>query len=520
MSRSGRAAKGFAASVVQFSAQMLLQILLAPIVLKVAGRETLGAFAAIMQTLGFLTMLDVVGNWSLERFLAQATGLDDDGTRFRAIFSTARTVYWIINGIFAILTVIFSAFVGRMFHLSPAVALEARHALYVLAVWTIVVRAPLCAFNNALMATQNIAVANLISALGMVVRAVAALGFVLMGGGLFGLILAGTTGEAIVSVLHYVVFRKRHPNLMPRWGLPDKALMREMLGFGGHVSLVNAGTMLMFSSGNSLAGMTSGAAAASSFYTTQMPTLAVYNLLNRMNSSTMPALNELYGRGDMDRVRQTFVRLMRLLLLMLLPLAVGVLLFNRDIVVCWVGPKQYAGTLLTAALSAYCVLNGLQGIAIQYSVVFGWVRFLAVTTVAQGIVNFGLGFGLGRWIGLGGITLALVIVLLPQVVALLYRIDRYLKVNVAGLLAGCALRSAIPLAAASAAGIGAHSVIHIRTHHFGGFAIEASAFVLVYFALAYFLTMTAQDRNDVKRFTRAALNRGRGATNLPALSGR
>ena len=61
MSRSARAARGFAASVVQFCAQMLLQVLLAPVVLRVAGRETLGAFAAIMQALGLLAMLDVVG---------------------------------------------------------------------------------------------------------------------------------------------------------------------------------------------------------------------------------------------------------------------------------------------------------------------------------------------------------------------------------------------------------------------------------------------------------------------------
>lgn len=92
MSRSGRAAKGFAASIVQFWTQMLVQVLLAPIVLHVAGRETLGAYAAIMQTLGFLYLFDVVGDWSLERFLAQATGQEDGGARFRVLFTTARTL--------------------------------------------------------------------------------------------------------------------------------------------------------------------------------------------------------------------------------------------------------------------------------------------------------------------------------------------------------------------------------------------------------------------------------------------
>ncbi len=511
MSRSARAAKGFAASIVQFCAQMLVQVLLAPVVLKVAGRETLGAFAAIMQMLGFLTILDVVGNWSLERFLGQATGLDDGGARFRTIFTTARTVYLFINGAFAILVLLFSTVVGRMFHLSPDIAREARHALYVLAVWTVVVRAPLAAYNNALMAIQDMAAANLISALGMIVRSVAALGFVLMGGGLFGLILAGTTGEGIVSILHRVRFQRRNPGLMPGWGLPDKKLMRELLSFGGHTALVNAGSMLMFSSGNFLAGMTNGAAAASSFYTTQMPTLAVYNLLNRMNGSTMPALNELYGRRDLERVRQTFIRLLRVLLLMLFPLSMGVLLFNHDIVLCWVGPKQYAGTLLTVSLSLYCVINGLQGIATQYAVVFGWVRLLAIAAILQGIANFGLGFYFGRHLGLGGITLALVIVLLPTVVIVLHKISRYLELSVAGLIGGSAIRSAIPLAAATVVGSFAHSLVHIRIHHFGAFLLEGSAFSLVYLVLAYFMSMADQDRNDVKRAARAVLSRIRGA---------
>ena len=509
MSRSARAARGFAASIVQFCAQMLLQVLLAPVVLKVAGRETLGAFAAIMQTLGFLIILDVIGNWSLERFLAQSTGLDDGGARFRRIFSTARVAYVLIGCVFAGLVLIFSAFVGRLFHLSPGIARDARHALYLLAAWSIAVRVPLSAYNNALMATQDMAIANLISALGMVVRALAALGFVLMGGGLLGLVMGNIAGEGVSSILQYLVFRKRHPDLMPSWGLPDKILLREMLTFGGHAAVVNTGNSLMFSSGNTLAGMTEGAGAASAFYTSQMPTLAVFNLLIRMNSSTLPALNELYGRGELDRVRQTFVRLTRLLLLLILPLAAGVLLFNRDIVVFWVGPQQYAGTLLTAALSAYCVVNALQGIAVQYSAVFGWIRFLAVSTIIQGVANFGLGFCLGRWVGLGGITLALVIVLLPQVVILLHKISRFLKVKIAAVLAVCALRSAIPLIAATVVGLAAHRAVHVRTHHPGGLLLEGSAFVVVYAALAYFLMMADEDRSDVHRVLTGLLRRGR-----------
>jgi len=507
MSRSARAAKGFAAGIIQFCAQTLVQVLLAPVVLKFAGRETLGAYAAIMQALGLLSLVDIAGSWSLERFLAQATGLDDNGSRFRVVLTTSRTLYWIIYGVFAILVLIFSCFIGPIFHLSPAISREARHALYVIALWS-VVRVPLIAYSNALTAVQDIAIVNMISALGSILRTVASLGYVLAGGGLFGLMLAGTTAEAVSLVLYRIRFQRHHPDLSPGWGLPDKALLREMLGFGGHAGIVNIGNLLVFSSANTVAGITNGAAAASTYYTSQMPSMMAAGTLGRLNESTVPALNELYGRGEIERVRQAFSRITRMQLLFGFPLGLGVLLYNHDLVVTWVGPDQYAGFLLTASLAVYCLINGLVGIAIRFAFVFGWMRVLASTSILQGLANFGLGLLLGRSIGLGGIALALATVLLPQLVLLLFMIGRFLSLNVGHLLAGCAVRAVIPLIIASFVGLFVHSVVHVRLHHFGAFLEETLPFVACYFPLAYLFYMQPRDRSDAKRFFLAAISRG------------
>ena len=509
MSRSERAGRGFAASIVQFCAQMLVQVLLAPIVLRVAGRETLGAYAAIMQTLGFLYLFDIVGEWSLERFLAQATGLDDGGDRFRILFTTARSLYWIINGCFTIATLIFSVFVGSIFHLSPAIASEARHALWVIAAWSIV-RVPLMAYGTAMIATQDIAAANMIMAFGSALRTVASLGYVLAGGGLFGLMLAGTSAEAISLFFYRMRFRKMNPGLMPGWGMPDPALLREMLKFGAHAAILNVGNMLCFNSGNSVAGLTRGAVAASSFYTTQMPAIMMNNMLGRLNESATPALNELFGRGEIDRVRLAFARITRMQLFFGFPLAIGVLIFNRDLVTAWVGPQQYAGTLLTFFLSIYCLINGIQGIAMRYSYVFGWMRLLATTSILQGLGSFGLAIYLSRIMGLDGIGLAMVVSVSPQVAILLYKLAHDVGIDVASTLIRCTLRSAVPLLAASAAGLAVHSFVTIRTHHFGGLIAECLPFAVTYFSLAYFIFLADQDRDDLTRLARGMANQGFG----------
>ncbi|MBV8630522.1 MAG: hypothetical protein JOZ83_06325 [Silvibacterium sp.] len=505
MSRSARAAKGFAASVVQYCTQILVQILLAPIVLKLAGRETLGAYAAIMQTLSFLQLVDIAGSWSLERFLAQANGYEDGGQRFRDVFTTARTMLLGTYSAFGLLVIIFSFFVGRLFHLSPAIEQQARHALYVIAAWA-VVRTPLAAYQAASIAMQDIAAANLIGALGGVLRTAASLGFVLMGSGLFGLMLAGTVAEGVGLALFRTRFRRVNPTLMPSWGVPDRALLREMVGFGGHTAFLNLGNVLFFSSGNMIAGLTSGAAAASSFYTTQMPTTTVSNMIYRMTEATTPAVNELYGRKEYDKVRYALLRLSRLLLLFNLPLAVGVLIFNRDLVVTWVGAGQYAGTLLTVSLASFCVVSAIQKLVIAFAFIFGWMRLLSSTALLQGITNFGLAFYLGRKIGLGGITLALVVVLIPQLVILIRKISSYLEVNLTLNLLQTVARSIVPLAMAAGAGLLVHAHVVIARKHFFGLAAELGSFAAVYAVLAWFFLLNEEDQNDARRLIHGILS--------------
>ena len=94
---------------------------------------------------------------------------------------------------------------------------------------------------------------------------------------------------------------------------------------------MNFGSRLVFNSGNMIAGLTSGASVASSYYTTQMPTMTAYNMMKRFSDSATPAVNELWGRRDVEKLRNALLRITRLLMTLTLPLAVGALLFNRDL---------------------------------------------------------------------------------------------------------------------------------------------------------------------------------------------
>jgi len=502
MSRSGKAAKGFATSLIQYASQILLQALLAPVVLKMSGRETLGAFAAIMQVVALLQLVDIAGAWSLERFMAQAMGRDPTGARFRDVFTTARVIFLLSYITFALLVVLLSFIVGRIFHLTPEVDWQARWALRVIAVWA-VLRTPLAAYLNGLVATQEMATANLIGTLTGSLRVIASLGLVLAGGGLFGLMVAGSLAEACGLTLSRVRFKKLFPHLMPKWGIPDRALLREMIGFGGHAMIYNLGYTLVARSGNIVAGLTSGAAMASVFYTSQTPGMMGTDLVQRFADSTTPGINELYGSGERERMRYTISRLVRLMLVLSLPLATGILLFNHDLVVVWVGSRQYAGRLLTTCLAICCVAIAMQRVAVIHVIIVGWMRLLSATTLAQGACFLGLALWLGHRLGLGGITLSLALVVVPQNVILWRKLNQEFRLNVVVLLTGCLLRAMIPLGMAVAAAWALRNHIVIRHHQPQGFLVEALIFITIYAVFAYFLSLQPDDRAQVNQHFRS-----------------
>jgi hypothetical protein len=179
-----------------------------------------------------------------------------------------------------------------------------------------------------------------------------------------------------------------------------------------------------------------------------------------------------------------------------------------------VGEAQYAGRLLTICLAIYCATFAVQRIAIIHCFVLGWMKLLSATAFLQGAAYFGLALWLGRRLGLGGITLSLVVVIVPQNIILWIKLGRQFNLNPLRFITKYLLKSILPLASAAGLAWLVHGHIVIRRHHFQGLLAEMLTFLVVYCVVAYFVLLERLDREDVNRYLRAALNRGRFVQSL------
>ena len=404
-SRTSRALNGILMSFLQVGLALVLQAALSPLVLHIAGQETLGAYAILLQVIGYLALVDFGFGVALSRYLAQASGYEDNKKQFLIIFTTGRTFYAISNLVFALLILIFSFLIGSIFSFSTIVESQARTGLWILAGWSIL-RIPFAVYGPALTATQNMAANNIINMGSAVVRIMMGLGMLFLGFGLVGLMLGNVMAEAFNYIFQRWYYSRLYPEEKISWGIPNMKLFKEMLAFSGSYLLVIIGGRLSLNTDNLVVGALFGGAATSIYYTTQIPTIFLVALIWKIVDNSAPAINELYGKGNAERLKSVYLRLYRYNLLCAMGLAFGLIAFNRETITLWVGSQQYAGDLMNISLVIFVIATVISHLNAIIMVAFGTVHFLSVVCISGGVLNLILSVIFGKAIGLQGVMLA------------------------------------------------------------------------------------------------------------------
>ena len=435
--RTKKAVKGTVTGLVQFGVLVILQVLLAPIVLRISGQEVLGAYAIVMQIIGYGLILDLGLSVALGRYLAQSFNASNEGIKFTKVFNIGRYFILATNAVISIFIMVLSYKIDSLITGSHAIIEDARTGLYLLAAWTIL-RTPLVLYGHGLLASQNMAAANVINLISSISRLALSLYFVFKGFGLIGLVSANIASELIGLLLQKHYFNKLYPRLNLQWHWPDMPLLRELFAFGLTYWGVNVATVLTTGSDSVIIGHLYGAAAAAIFYTTKIPTFLIIQLIYKISDNAGPAANELFAQGNFDALRSAYLRILRYSLLLAVPLAIGVVGFNKDIISAWVGVNQYAGHVMSLALASFVLTQVISHINAMITLAAGNMRNWMAISVASGLITFMLAYALGKSFGMQWVMVAIALLDMPVFIFLIRRSFASL-----GLTYGRALREAL-----------------------------------------------------------------------------
>ena len=407
---------------------MILQIVIAPLLIRNGGAASLGGYAAIMQFVGYLTLLDLGFTSMLSRYLSQSyNDLNDGRRKFINIFNIGRWYLFCACLLMGTILAILSFIIPEAIGLKGSLRHDATNAMLILALWYSV-RFYFTMFNIVLYATQNMKIANICLTVGIIIRFVLTLLFVKLHYNITGIIIANIIGDFLAAFAQMVYFKIKNPTITFSWKIYDKTVFKQLFSFGIDSFLINIATRAFQSSTTFITGIVVGAVAAAHYYSMVTPPMMIFTYVNLIMYNLLPGMNEMVAREEWDILRNTYLFTLKLKITLLIAAFFGLLIFHKFIVVLWVGKAQYEGFYFTIVLSIYMAVVTIGSLNENVLIVLGTIKWYARLQMVVTILGISFTIAGGYLYGLKGIVLANLFFLAPTVIYVFYKLAKQLNI--------------------------------------------------------------------------------------------
>lgn len=407
LTRTRRALSGAAILAVHGVIGAVTPFILSPLLLRLNGREAVGGFSIVLQIVSYAVLLDLGIGQALSRELAQTAYSAELVDRHdKAVISGAMllSVVGVLAGIalYCVASTLAVWLKDDAGHLA-----DLRAALLIYALW-MPLRFTLTLGPTLLFARQAVASYAAIALGADIFRSVMMVVAVALGGGLRGIAVASVGSEALGLLIGVAIVARDLKSVQWQRGT-DLRSVCELIRVGLPLALVTLGDRLTYYSQSIIVGGLYDTRASAAFYATRAPSNAGMTLIWRGLDSTAPGLNDLFVRGTPEALRSAYVRLAGYSVGVSLWFSAVIWSVNEKVVRAWLGSSLYLGATMTLAVCVLAPLATFKNVATKFVVVEGVVTRYGWILIFEGLVNIGLSWSLGRWIGPSGAMVATVV---------------------------------------------------------------------------------------------------------------
>jgi O-antigen/teichoic acid export membrane protein len=385
--RTRRATATFASGLGIAAISSLLGLFATPFILHALGAERLGAFRALMELVGYLSLLELGQMSALQIAFARAHGEGDAQLEETAFASGLRRYALVaLSGVAG--GAILFPLLGRFVPVSEALAGDRALGFVALVVGFATV--PAHVLRAYLDANQRGAAGNVALMVQTALVISLSVVFSMGGGGITGQGAAVAIGAVVYAAGLAFACRARLPEALRaalRRQSPDAEMERRIwrMNLPAFASGI-AGRVCVLSDNLVLSAVLGPAAVVPFFLTQRLPLLA-QSQLQGIGNSVWAGLSELHAKGEMQLFNQRVEQVTKLIAVLGAGGLAALVAANRTFVTLWVGADNFGGDLLTA-------ISALNAVLISVLSLWGWcfssagdVRPLTPMMVVQAVVN-------------------------------------------------------------------------------------------------------------------------------------
>jgi O-antigen/teichoic acid export membrane protein len=485
---------------------MAVAFFMSPFLVRTLGDAQYGIWVLILSVTGYMGLLDAGLKVSVVKFVASLAAAGDDKA-LGSVISTALAIYAVLSGVLLAVSVAAGFALGALVEMPSDLRAVSQLVLFI-ASGTLSVTLLASVFNGFFAGLQRYDITNAVGIGTTVIGAVLIWLAVTEGFGIVGLGVVHLILQSAAGLLLWRIAVRFRPKLRVGTSQVSLAMLKKLYGYSFFVLLNSLAMLLLFRSGELVAGTLFGAAAITYFAIGGMLVEYLGRIVGSMTQVLLPLASSQHILGDDSGLRSVLLLSTRACLAIALPACTAFILLGTQFIARWMGPEyaSVSGPILTVLAIARLVWLAQSGAG---NILLGGGRHRQLTfiTGVTGIVGIILAIlAAGRYglIGVAiGIAASIVIfqgILMPAFICQALRIP--LRDYVSGAVAGPVL-AVIPFAAVM------YVLVRIwAPAGYGGVVAVAAACAPIYLGIAWFTCLDRDQRSAAagwlaKRFANA-----------------
>jgi O-antigen/teichoic acid export membrane protein len=412
----------------------LIALVATPYIVHQLGVDGYGLYALLLTVVGYFAFLDLGLGVATVKYLSEYHGRESDDV-IRRLIGTTVALYLVLGALGgAVLALSASWLVAHVLAVPEDLESLARTSLWIVAVG-FVLNLPSVAFMSVPLALQRMDITGRRNALVGTATIVGTVLVLWLGRGLEE-VLVVHVGVGFTATVSWIVTARRLLPATPLTPRLDVAMLRRLTRFGSLKFLQHVATHSVYHLDKLLLGVLASLAAVA-YYTVPLALAhRVVYAVGNVSNAFFPAASQLHGGRELERLRELYVRSMKLVAVLVVPAASILFIFSHEILEFWIDSEfaNESSTVLRLLALAYAfvALSSLPGVTADAA---GRPGATAAFSVLALILNLALALVLiPRWEAAGAAT-AIALNACVQVPLFMYWVhSRVLNLGVADLV--------------------------------------------------------------------------------------
>lgn len=315
---------------------LLLGLFTTPFFIYKLGKDSFGILVLLTSLVGYFSILEFGFSAAIIKSITEVSAKKDyEG--LKKITSTAFLVFLMIGILGALLIILSAHWIIGILHIPQNLQLTALNAFYISSL-SFLVSMITVVFISIPSAFQRMDIINSRNIFLGVLNSVGSIILLMLGFHLLAVVLWNVAISALATIIFFILIRKVFPGTSFSLKF-DKKVFLKLFKFGGFKFISNISGQIIFQLDRLLIGIFQPISSLT-FYNPPLSLVqkSFSSLLN-ITGAAFPAVTQSDALGDMERIRQLYLRMSRLIAFIMFPALAIFFIGAESLMNIWLGPE-------------------------------------------------------------------------------------------------------------------------------------------------------------------------------------